>query len=44
MPYSHCATAAKPLYLEVNASFSPGQGSQTDPDVVAGVSTENNRF
>lgn len=32
------------LCLEANASFSPDQGSQTDPAVVAGVSTGNNRF
>jgi len=33
-----------PLCMEANASFSPDQGSQTDPAVVAGVSTGNHRF
>lgn len=32
------------LCLEANASFRPDQGSQTDPAVVAGASTGNNRF
>lgn len=46
---NHCRNIARKqqqnlLCLETNVCFSQERGSQTDPAVVAGVSTGNNRF